>query len=438
MLLREIFESILLEYNREKTAATFGNKILKAFIVDRSIGRYGLGQLQSYLIQKEKTKVPNEPETPKDLQNKTYIINDILGIIEDYGDPTQHKEYSQWLVKCYANEGIILEDIVSKGKDWLEIFIQMKVRKILPAEYRNIMNLKFNDLYGVVSNEELVAKLQAQSEEVNKGNSTVLLDNAEVRIIKPENQEAACYYGQGTTWCTAAKNNNMYDYYARTSDLYILLPKKPAHDGEKYQIHFDSNQFMNEGDDPVDMIWLIKQRFGDLLPFFEQYEKNLGKYIQFADPNVVSKIVADIKEIAIQQVYEILSDWETGDDYYYDWLHDQGYVDKDGDIDWDLVEKDGVSWLDYNDAAREWYNKANDALSPTLKDLSDTISDFFDNREEYPTIFDLDRLIGGYIEQEFASTRRNSSDLELGQWVHDNIVIRPEGDGYKVTKIHEK
>ena len=431
MLIRELFESILVEYNREKTAATFGNKLLKALMTDRSILRTRLVAARTYLIQKEKNKEPIGPN------ERQAILTDLLGVIES-GDPTQHKEYSQWLVKCYANEDIILEDIISKGRDWLEVYDEMKRRKILPAEYRNIMNLKFNDLYGIISNQELVAKLQAQSAEANKGSSKVVLDNNKVRIIQPHDQEAACYYGQGTTWCTAAKNNNMYDYYAKQGDLYILLPKQPQHDGEKYQVHFQSNQFMDESDDPVDMKWLLTQRFGDLVEFFKSVEPEIGNYIQFADPNVVNKVISEIKEKSMEHVDEILNEWQLNDDYFYDWLRDSGYEDEDGDIDWDRVANDGIEWMEYNDEARRWRNKAMDALSPSLDELSDAITDYFDYKQEYPTITDLDYLIAGYVESEFHSSRRVNSDAGLSEWIKYNIIIKPEGDGYRVKTIHEK
>ena len=173
MLLRELFENILLEYNREKTAATFGNKLLKALMTDRSILPSALGTARAYLVQKEKIGEPIEPNT------RQVIINDVLGVIES-GDPTQHKEYSQWLVKCYANEDVILEDIISKGRDWLEVYDEMKRRKILPAHYRDIMTLKFKDLYYVIIDPELVAKLNAQSADVDKGNSKVVFENEAV------------------------------------------------------------------------------------------------------------------------------------------------------------------------------------------------------------------------------------------------------------------
>ena len=51
--------------------------------------------------------------------------------------------------------------------------------------------------------------------------------------------DAACYYGQGTRWCTAAtRGKNYFSEYHNESPLLIILPKEPQYPGEKYQLHF--------------------------------------------------------------------------------------------------------------------------------------------------------------------------------------------------------
>jgi hypothetical protein len=40
----------------------------------------------------------------------------------------------------------------------------------------------------------------------------------------------------------------MFDRYNKQGEMYIILPKKPAHTGEKYQFHFQTKQFMDEKD----------------------------------------------------------------------------------------------------------------------------------------------------------------------------------------------
>ena len=69
-------------------------------------------------------------------------------------------------------------------------------------------------------------------------------------IVVPHTQEASCYYGKGTQWCTAAdKGNNMFDRYNDEDLLYINIDKGS---GDKYQFHFESDSFMDATDTPIE------------------------------------------------------------------------------------------------------------------------------------------------------------------------------------------
>jgi hypothetical protein len=116
---------------------------------------------------------------------------------------------------------------------------------------------------------------------VDKGHATEIFKNNDVRIIVPQDVTAACYYGRGTRWCTASKNNNMFQSYKDSGDLFILIPTKPEYNGEKYQIHFGDIQFMNEQDRDVDPLYLITERFGNLLPIFIKIHPELIQKILF-------------------------------------------------------------------------------------------------------------------------------------------------------------
>lgn len=73
----------------------------------------------------------------------------------------------------------------------------------------------------------------------DRGQSVTIDDNAQYRAVMPLDQRAACYYGQGTRWCTAAtESENFFARYANQSSLLILLPKEPQYQREKYQLHF--------------------------------------------------------------------------------------------------------------------------------------------------------------------------------------------------------
>ena len=72
-------------------------------------------------------------------------------------------------------------------------------------------------------------------------------------------EAAAKYYGRGTKWCTAAKSNNKFNDYNKYGKIYMIQidekGKKTHNEKEKkphkYQIHVESDQFMNESDEPV-------------------------------------------------------------------------------------------------------------------------------------------------------------------------------------------
>ena len=420
------FKEILREYSREKTANVFGKKLIAALLKDRG-SSYGGGGFHAILSDlrnriQQKLKIGS----PLDAEQEDLTAKQILHAIEQ-GDPTPNKEYVQWLAKCYANEGVKLEDIVSKGADWLKTYAQLKVKRLLPPNVTNIMNLKFDQLPDVVLDNELLNKLQsAEDKTADKGKATTVFENGAVRIIVPHDETSACYYGQGTRWCTAARANNMYDNYARDGDLYILLPKQPKYDGEKYQLHFASGQFMDEGDSPIsDMIALLTGRFGDdVMTFFFNKEPMIKQWIVVTPAEILQPLIDQIADITNDYINDKISDWEMEDDYYYNELREKGYVDEDGDVDWSRVEKDGMSWLETNDEAQEWLSRAQDAVRPSIEEVRDAAQELGADDGEECTLHRLDSLIARIVANAFRTRRGDVEDAGLVQWIVKHIAVR--------------
>lgn len=415
------FREILKEYNQAKTAQVFGNKLVAALASDNSSHFPSpLGTSRNYLRQKD--KIGSEVEGP----NKQIIIKDILTAIEQ-ADPTPNKEYTQWLAKCYANEAQKIEDITSKGTDWLKTYHQFKVKKILPDNLRNIANFKFSQLYDIIANDELNAKLDAieNAPSKDKGKAQVVFDNSLVRIIVPNDEAAACYYGQGTRWCTAAKNNNMYERYTADGNLYIMLPKQPNYEGEKYQLHFASNQFMDEGDNPVDNVMELLRLFGDdVMQFFFDKEPMIKQWVVITPDEILQPLIDQIADITNDYINDTLSDWEMEDDYYYNDLREKGYVDDEGDVDWTRVEKDGMTWLETNYDAKTWYDRAQDAVRPTIDRVRSGAQEWTEEEGEECTLHHLDSLIARIVAAEFKTRRGDSEDAGLVRWIIRHIAIR--------------
>ena len=154
--------------------------------------------------------------------------------------PQKNKKYTQWLARLYAAQSTKMEDVVSTVREYLVKFDTLLRRKKLPPGYTDINRYtSFGNFMDVMDLYDM-----PEDEIVDKGNATEVYEDADVRVVVPEDQTAACYYGQGTRWCTAStRGTNYYNHYARQGPLYILLPKKAIHEGEKYQLHFPSEQF---------------------------------------------------------------------------------------------------------------------------------------------------------------------------------------------------
>ncbi len=224
MLFREFitesFSVFLLEYNRAKTLENWGAKLEPWVKIDRM------------------------------------SVDDCLTKLEN-ADPTSNKQYVQWLIKAYLNDSLI-EDLVSRGKDNLIKFELLKKKKLIKPEHADIGKFKnLEDLENAMEQYEL-----PQEENTDKGDSSIIEDNDQFKVIIPHDQKAACYYGQGTRWCTAAKSNNQFNTYNKDGDLVIIIPKKPKYTGEKYQLHRSTltQTMMDEKDEEISQN-ALKTRF---------------------------------------------------------------------------------------------------------------------------------------------------------------------------------
>ena len=233
----------LIEYNRQKTEQNYGDKIV--------------------MIARRDPTIPAEVRKQAD---NLQLVDIVLSQLER-ADPTKNKEYVQGLAKLYANGGLKMEDASSTLADYLTKFHKLKVKRMIPPPYNDFLRYtKVSDMMDVV---DQLPDPDEDTKQVDKGRVIEYYNDADIRIVLPQDEAASCYYGQGTRWCTAAKNHNMFNNYADRGTLYIVMPKHPEHQGEKYQLHFEDGQYMDEGDNPVTMRQLL-ERFPTLKTALEE------------------------------------------------------------------------------------------------------------------------------------------------------------------------
>jgi len=190
-------------------------------------------------------------------------------------DPTENKEYLNWIMNIYLAGNLLDEDIY-KINEYVTLFIKNKDK--LPIEQRNINSYTdLSSLYDAISKFEKGEEMSASEKQklVKLEGAEQIYDSENWKVIIPKTKDAACLYGKSTKWCTASSDYNRFDYYSKQGPLFIILNKKIANDRDvmkKLQFHFETNQFMDTSDRQIDITKFFKSN-----PELQNLFEKLGK-----------------------------------------------------------------------------------------------------------------------------------------------------------------
>jgi len=156
---------------------------------------------------------------------QTEIVSEVIKIIESF-DPTQNKQYTLQLVNWFINGRNFpkIEDGESTLRQSLYDFQKLKAR--IPEEYRDIR--RYSNPKEFVDNVQTLKEKYGKEETMPKGKSEIIYDKDGVTARWAMDEEAACYLGQGTQWCTAAtQSNNYFDSYNAKGGLVVVNLAEP-------------------------------------------------------------------------------------------------------------------------------------------------------------------------------------------------------------------
>lgn len=92
-------------------------------------------------------------------------------------------------------------------------------------------NLEKKDLYLYKDLSELldIFKFYGSTKEEKKSGKKVIFEDNDFLVVRPLTQDASCYYGANTKWCTSStkEGKNKFDQYSSTGKLYYIISKKP-------------------------------------------------------------------------------------------------------------------------------------------------------------------------------------------------------------------
>lgn len=179
--------------------------------------------------------------------NEGVAPEDVLVKVEQI-DPTKNKQFVLWLVKQLTKRQFRLED-APRVTELLNNFIAVKPR--LPVEQRDIGRFDFYRLDDLID-KTLTPDMEKGRDDTGLAaipDTKVLYNGPLGQLVIPLTREASCALGKPTSWCTARDDsNNMFDAYNNQGPLYVWIGK----DGKRYQFHFETVQFMDSKDRPID------------------------------------------------------------------------------------------------------------------------------------------------------------------------------------------
>ena len=180
------------------------------------------------------------------------IIDTVFNI-----DPTKKKSYTTWVLNHYDQEKHIIDESLKNGS-LKRLFAYLQSHQ--DAQLSKYSTLE-EALY-LVSNIDL---LQKDSDDPRANDFDIVYKSPEWIIAVPNTYEASHKLGENTDWCTAGYkysdgqgyyNNYLRNYGGKYFINFDLRKNEHLHGIDypfkRYQYHFESNQFMDAHDNPVE------------------------------------------------------------------------------------------------------------------------------------------------------------------------------------------
>lgn len=193
-----------------------------------------------------------------------------IGLDPTYQGGTQAGKYARWILNLANQSKIPLDDnspISAKNRipSSLEFFDSVRDR----LKIKDIMRFKSldeldeytssDDSYDEETQRQLVRHRQDARRKANLvQDAEIVYEDDDWVVYTPKTYAASCKLGQGTRWCTATTEDDSYfNRYTKRGPLYININKNNP--TEKYQLHFESAQYMDTDDDDVSLKELFDQ-----------------------------------------------------------------------------------------------------------------------------------------------------------------------------------
>lgn len=194
-------------------------------------------------IEEVKPYFPNIPDN---------AFIQIINLDPTYTGGNSLGKYGKWLLTRYnqefkKNNNPVIDNnikneltIYDTFKKDIEKDIGKKLDQIKSFNELSEITDQYKDKEASISNRQQRRNIKNEAEKE--------YEDDEWLIIVPKTEEASCYYGANTKWCTAGRKDNEFERYAEQGPLFIIINKKT---GEKWQFHFETEVFTDDEDSPL-------------------------------------------------------------------------------------------------------------------------------------------------------------------------------------------
>lgn len=156
------------------------------------------------------------------------------------GDPSETKKYFNWMIVQRLQDQNISPSVIVNVVDSFhqnihkitnESVAGLDVSDRIKRTPKDINVYNLSELIDVV---QAIKQYKSKRETKQEGIDIIYEDDRWL-VLRPLTQEASCYYGSGTKWCTAAKYDNRFFSYTREA-LLIYFIDKSRQEGRYYRM----------------------------------------------------------------------------------------------------------------------------------------------------------------------------------------------------------
>lgn len=211
-------------------------------------------EMKTLILKESQLALIEAKASLEDIYNKYYKdvpLNDFQQLIaaDPTAKPNEMGKFGKWILNLYKKGKLKVGDI-PELKDSLSYFIKFynRIEKKDINQYQSVAEL-YNTVAPFMRNPEQATSKSDIARKAKEEGTEKFYEDGRWEVIIPKTEKAACLYGKGTKWCTAAESSsNMFEYYNDAGNLYINIDKQS---NRKYQFHFEKSQFMDERDEPI-------------------------------------------------------------------------------------------------------------------------------------------------------------------------------------------